>query len=465
LEDDGSKAAKKFYERVRTPLLTDVSIDWNGSPIADVYPQKIPDLFSAKPVVIHGRYTKGASGTIRLKGKVGGQDFVREIAVNLPETESRNDVLATLWARTRIDDLMSKDWNGVQNGTMKLEVQNTVTNIGLEYRLLTQFTSFVAVEEKIKTQGGKPVKVEVPVELPDGMNRENAFGRLEILTSLQRPATVKSKSISGRGNGVGSFVGGLFRNRKSLGQAPNKMADVTNLTLSPASKIISGGIVNGKAVNLPNPIYPPAAKAVRASGAVNVQIIIDEKGNVISASAISGHPLLRQAAEQAAKQAKFFPMLLSGKSVKLVGVIVYNFVDSQDSATVTLGELRVDEKDLPKPLTPEIQAELEKGKKEARYKQMLAEKLHVWLFVLIERLQKGKTAWTANEAKFVNDGKADVQIWFSNKTPAAVEKLKTFGFEVSEEKQNKILVGRIAIEKIAGLAEIAEVQYILPQVK
>ncbi|MEO8074631.1 MAG: VIT and VWA domain-containing protein, partial [Acidobacteriota bacterium] len=79
LDDDGSKAAKKFYERVRTPLLTDISIDWNGLPVADVYPNKIRDLFSAKPVILHGRYTKAGSGTIRLKGKVSGQDVVREI--------------------------------------------------------------------------------------------------------------------------------------------------------------------------------------------------------------------------------------------------------------------------------------------------------------------------------------------------------------------------------------------------
>jgi Ca-activated chloride channel family protein len=89
LEDEGSKAAKRFYERVRTPLLTDVSIDWNGLPVADVYPNRISDLFSAKPVVIFGRYTKGASGTIKLKGKVGGQDLVREIAVNFPKRKAK----------------------------------------------------------------------------------------------------------------------------------------------------------------------------------------------------------------------------------------------------------------------------------------------------------------------------------------------------------------------------------------
>lgn len=89
---------------------------------------------------------------------------------------------------------------------------------------------------------------------------------------------------------------------------------------------ISGGVVNGKAVSLPKPVYPAAAKAVRASGAVNVEVLIDEEGNVISAAAISGHPLLRAASEQAARSSKFSPTKLSGQLVKVKGIIVYNFV-------------------------------------------------------------------------------------------------------------------------------------------
>ncbi|MEP7213962.1 MAG: energy transducer TonB [Acidobacteriota bacterium] len=91
-------------------------------------------------------------------------------------------------------------------------------------------------------------------------------------------------------------------------------------------KQISGGVLNGKATSLPKPPYPAAARAVRASGAVSVQVLIDESGNVVSASAVSGHPLLRSAAVQAARSAKFSPTQLSGQPVKVSGVITYNFV-------------------------------------------------------------------------------------------------------------------------------------------
>ncbi len=100
------------------------------------------------------------------------------------------------------------------------------------------------------------------------------------------------------------------------------------------AQTISGGILNGKAKTLVKPAYPAAAKAVKAQGAVNVQVTIDEQGNVISATAVSGHPLLRAAAVTAARASKFLPTLLGGKPVKVSGVIVYNFVLPQNSERI-----------------------------------------------------------------------------------------------------------------------------------
>lgn len=97
------------------------------------------------------------------------------------------------------------------------------------------------------------------------------------------------------------------------------------------AKTVSKGVVNGSAVSFPKPAYPAAAKAVRASGAVNVEVLIDEKGDVISASAVSGHPLLRQSAVQAARGAKFKPTTIDGEAVKVKGVVVYNFVLPNES--------------------------------------------------------------------------------------------------------------------------------------
>ena len=95
---------------------------------------------------------------------------------------------------------------------------------------------------------------------------------------------------------------------------------------TPPRAPISGGVLNGKAISLPKPTYPPIARQAHASGTVVVQVTIDENGSVISAHALSGHPLLQAVAVAAARGARFSPTKLSGQPVKVTGVITYNFV-------------------------------------------------------------------------------------------------------------------------------------------
>ena len=93
----------------------------------------------------------------------------------------------------------------------------------------------------------------------------------------------------------------------------------------PTPEAPSGGILNEKAKSMPQPLYPPAARAVKASGSVSVQVLVDQTGKVVSASAVSGHPLLRAAAEPAARKAEFEPRLLSGNPIKVSGSLTYWF--------------------------------------------------------------------------------------------------------------------------------------------
>lgn len=166
LKDDGSKAAKRFHERVRNPLLTDISVDWGQMAVSDVYPGKQPDLFSAKPVALTGRFSKSGTGSVTIRGKMAGRDYTREVPLIFPEAEAANDALATVWARTRVDELMSKYYGG--KITDKKALEDEITQLGLEFGLMTQFTSFVAVEERIVNQDGKQVRIEVPVDGPAG---------------------------------------------------------------------------------------------------------------------------------------------------------------------------------------------------------------------------------------------------------------------------------------------------------
>jgi len=96
--------------------------------------------------------------------------------------------------------------------------------------------------------------------------------------------------------------------------------------VEPTENPITGGVLNGKALALPQPAYPAIARVAHISGTVLVQVLIDEQGNVAAARAVEGHPLLQAVCVAAARQAKFTPTLLEGEPVKVAGVIQYNFV-------------------------------------------------------------------------------------------------------------------------------------------
>lgn len=114
---------------------------------------------------------------------------------------------------------------------------------------------------------------------------------------------------------------------------------ISSAVFAQKAKTNSGGVINSKAVKLPVPAYPAAALAVRASGAVNVRVTIDENGKVVSSEAVSGHPLLRKASEDAAMKAEFKPFIVAGKAAQVTGTLVYNFMpDGKVSNMTTKGK-------------------------------------------------------------------------------------------------------------------------------
>jgi len=524
LTDDGSAAAKRFHERVRSPLLTDISIDWNGLPVADIYPNRILDLFSAKPIILHGRFTKPASGAIRLKGKRFGQDFVREIPVVFPENEAQHDVLAALWARTRIDDLMSQDWNGIQKGKARNELRNTITQLGLEYNLLTQFTSFVAVEDRIVTDNNQPARrVEVPVETPAGtkkaykewLDKDVAY----IITEAEKKAFTNTVSGGGGGGGIGAGRGNGIGGGNSVPQPNNVTATVeitsdsamvgdateTKVQTSITAKSIqnlplngrrsrnlatgttfssllsttagtkpeplsgqfsingasgaensfiidgqeisnyrtgalnSANRVRGKVEDLIKPEYTEAAKRARAAGTVNVRVKIDESGKVTEAKAVFGNPLLRAAAEQAARETKFAPASVAGRAVKVIGTLVYHFKRGKGVDSISAFGMRA---------APQSLAEKRLIATESRLHPKIADML------------KNPTA----KANSANGGKSEIIVQLKTLNSQTIAVLKTLGLEISRKLPNlNAVVGQISTVKLAALAEMKSIVFISPK--
>ncbi len=196
--ETAAAASKRFYERVRSPLLTDISVDWNGLPVMDIYPKRLPDLFGVKPLVIMGRYTRGGNGVIRLRGKTAGIDFYREVHVDLPEAEPRHDALAALWARIRIDDLMAQDYKGIEAGVMRKDLEEAITQLGLDYRVMTQFTSFIAVSDVVTSPGVAPQRVEVPIAMPGSAADQTVMVSSSLCTDSSSRSEVGSTIVQRR---------------------------------------------------------------------------------------------------------------------------------------------------------------------------------------------------------------------------------------------------------------------------
>ena len=191
-------------------------------------------------------------------------------------------------------------------------------------------------KEPEQKQEAKPQKVEQNVDVRKELIADVAESRLP-----PKEISAKASDVPPVRSNVTTVLGGSNSNAAApmpagpgsgtVITAPQKI-DIAGeepppaATPTPPRAPISGGVLNGKAISLPKPAYPPIARAAHAAGTVTVQVLIDENGTVVSAKAISGHPLLQAVAVAAARQARFSPTKLSGQPVKVSGMIQYNFV-------------------------------------------------------------------------------------------------------------------------------------------
>ncbi len=186
LNEKPDEAVKKFYERVRNPVLTHIRVDWAGLDAHELYPSRVRDLFLGQPVFVLGRYDRPGDATIRIHGKVGGQAVEYPLSVRLPATEPANAALAPLWARARIKELTAEQYGGENPDVVK-----EITEVALKYHLMSPYTSFVAVEEKVVNEAGEVRTIQVPVEMPEGVSYEGVFGREAQLAPMSGGGSVR----------------------------------------------------------------------------------------------------------------------------------------------------------------------------------------------------------------------------------------------------------------------------------
>lgn len=511
--DDGSKAARRFYERVRSPLLTDLSIDWNGMPVEDVYPRKLSDLFSAKPVIVNARYTKGASGTIKLKGKIAGQPYERVIAINLPEIEAENDVLATLWARRRVDEL-SNDLLKAADNAARAAFEKQIESIGLEFRILTSLTSFVAVEDQVVNRNGSPTTIEVPVLAPgwgdpagfqiDGASAASGSGggggggavvatsvttqqlaTLPKATGVANMSVAEEVTVTGGSTSVDtstsssttvftqSPMGGLTSGSPSISSlktsgsgsgsgrgsgsgltASNEDQDSSSPVDTPFRKL---EIIAG----LQRPPSVAGTKIGKPDVLVKPEVAANSESGTVSVyitidekgsvAAAEAVSGKEQLRDTSVAAARLSKFTPSLISGKPVKAIcLVKYRFAAGIVSVSAGNLAVQTKGSEAPTAETIM------------QWAMKEKLHPWIYAFIERSKRDKSAAGSNEAQFVADGKASVRIVLTEVSEEAKVAMKAAGLEVESNSNGLSYRGLAEAGKLIELSKIDAVKFILP---
>jgi Ca-activated chloride channel family protein len=172
-DEDPQPVITAMLSRISKPYLTDVEINWGGLSVVDVYPNPVPDLYSAQPLILFARYDIMGQGEVTLRGTINGQPYEEKVWISLPNWNPDNGSLASVWAREKIKYLMLE-----QLGGRMPAIEQEVTNLALEFNLMSKYTSFVAVDEIIPEGSDTtlPRTIAIPVPIPDGVSFTGIFG-------------------------------------------------------------------------------------------------------------------------------------------------------------------------------------------------------------------------------------------------------------------------------------------------
>jgi len=183
------QVAQRFREYIETPVLTGININFNNFEAYDVEPKKIPDLFAERPLIIYGKWRGEAEGEIEIKGHQGQSDYIQTIDVNKVVANPDNKAIRYLWARNRIAEL-----GDFEKLSPDSERKAEITTLGLTYNLLTEYTSFIAIDEIIANSSGNSQKVKQPLPLPKGVSNLAVGG---IVPTAPEPGVLNLLAVIG----------------------------------------------------------------------------------------------------------------------------------------------------------------------------------------------------------------------------------------------------------------------------
>jgi len=276
--ESADPVVKRFAEYVSKPSLTAVEIDWGGLEVKDVTPSALPDLFADRPLFVVGRYDRGGTATVTLKGRLGGKEWREELEVTLPDGpfDEGHGAVGYLWARRRIADLMDR-WRAAPDGDKSAE--EAVTRLALRYQLMSRFTSFVAVDQAVRNRGGKAVTVPVLLPLPEDVEESAAPAGAFGFGGIGLSGTGRGGRGAAFGRGVGTLSnlgGGKLRAAARRGRLGARSAAAPRVR---AGRAVVMGSVSAATIRSVFRRYQPKIrhvyeKALKRSPALTGKIVV-----------------------------------------------------------------------------------------------------------------------------------------------------------------------------------------------
>ncbi|MBL7050126.1 MAG: marine proteobacterial sortase target protein [Nitrospira sp.] len=195
--DEVQQKMSSLFAKIENPALLDLQLQLDSG--SDIMPDPLPDLFQGEPLLVFGKLDGLAGGRARLTGIRGGRSFVAELPFD-PLIADSHSAISMLWARNKIAALMDEYYLGNE------ELKPEVISLAVEHGLITQFTSFVAVEHKIVNPGGDVLLSAIPTELPEGWSIDKVKSAAKL---KQLPQTASSKPLTAAA-GLIIIVSGLL---------------------------------------------------------------------------------------------------------------------------------------------------------------------------------------------------------------------------------------------------------------
>jgi Ca-activated chloride channel family protein len=166
----GPKVMTSFMDRISYPAMRSIEIDWGTLGATEIYPQRIPDLFAGRPVILTGRFTNPDATTLTIRGHAGRRPVVMRMSIRPIDSGPTRSALPAVWARQKIANLTEQSWIDPNP-----HAPDRIRTVALEHGLISSQTSFIAVDGRGRTLKGPNKTVPVPVPIPDGVDFDHSI--------------------------------------------------------------------------------------------------------------------------------------------------------------------------------------------------------------------------------------------------------------------------------------------------